>query len=167
MGEVVRLGDIVPKQEEIGEFMDCHSDSGIEMPLKDGTTWTVPPDLLVELSNEYKEFHVPECLREARLWLIANPKKRKTRRGSAGFCTNWMRNQRRFKQQDDERYAEKVEAKKLEAKEAKHDQERRRSANRMHDRVDGSEEPMSDADRFEALRSLQQARETLRRGGLD
>jgi hypothetical protein len=62
--------------------------------LRDGTIWYLPDELHAVLKDEYHGIvNLEEELTKARMWLLANPAKRKTARGITRFITNWMNRQ--------------------------------------------------------------------------
>src|SRR3990172_8760461 len=58
------------------------------MPLKDGSQYKVQKEFLRELHENY--FDVDQELRRMRMWCIANPSKKKTRRGVKRFIVGWL-----------------------------------------------------------------------------
>ena len=56
-------------------------------PTKEGE-WSLPEELEAELHKTY--LNVDAELAKARLWLIANENRRKTRRGMGRFITGWL-----------------------------------------------------------------------------
>ena len=69
--------------------------SGVrEFPTKDGKAFALPEQFVQELKSTYPRIDVEYQLQKARLWLIANPGRQKTRRGMTRFLNNWMGNQK-------------------------------------------------------------------------
>jgi uncharacterized protein YdaU (DUF1376 family) len=60
------------------------------IPLNDGTEYQVPAKDLAEWERAYLAVDVPQELRQMRTWILANPTKRKTRRGVAAFIVRWL-----------------------------------------------------------------------------
>ena len=60
----------------------------MEIPLKDGSDYAIPEDFLAELNKLY--FGVETELYRMRLWCLANPDRRKTKRGARRFVFNWI-----------------------------------------------------------------------------
>jgi hypothetical protein len=60
----------------------------IKLPLRDGDDWEMPPSFEMELNDHFMD--VQTELSKARLWLLANPHRRKTKRGIRTFCLNWL-----------------------------------------------------------------------------
>lgn len=60
----------------------------MNIPLEDGTEYEIPEDFLTELNAVY--YGVDTELHKMRLWCIANPERRKTRRGAKRFVFNWI-----------------------------------------------------------------------------
>lgn len=58
--------------------------------LKDGGSYTVPPDYIQQLRETYQSCDVMAELRAMAAWLDANPGKRKTRVGMKRFITAWL-----------------------------------------------------------------------------
>lgn len=71
-------------------------DSGVvlEFPTKDGKGYQLDATFCQELKATYPRIDVDFQLQKARLWLIANPGRQKTRRGMTRFLNNWMGNQK-------------------------------------------------------------------------
>ena len=59
-------------------------------PLKDGSDYVPPATLLEALESAYGFQNVYFQLPAAYVWLLANPKKRKTRKGMPRFLNAWM-----------------------------------------------------------------------------
>ena len=62
----------------------------IGLPLNDGSEHGVTEEDLAEYSRLYPAVDVMQQLRNMRGWLLANPQKRKTRRGIKAFITSWL-----------------------------------------------------------------------------
>jgi hypothetical protein len=60
------------------------------IPLNDGTEFAVSEELAQELAALYPEVNVKQTLNEIRGWNLANPTRRKTRRGIANHINHWM-----------------------------------------------------------------------------
>ena len=69
-------------------------DSARTFPLKDGSDYTLPEDLVSKLKDTYRNLDVEFHLKKARLWLITTPSKRKTRSGMPRFLNGWMSRQK-------------------------------------------------------------------------
>lgn len=61
-----------------------------QIPLNDGSEWAVPVDDFEEWKKLYPAVDVPQQLRAMRGWSMANPKKRKTRKGITRFVNGWL-----------------------------------------------------------------------------
>jgi len=61
---------------------------------KDGKSYHVSDTFEAELRATYTKIDVGYQLKKARLWLIANPSKRKTAPGMTRFLNHWMGNQK-------------------------------------------------------------------------
>lgn len=61
-----------------------------ELPLNDGTVFPISEELAAAFAGLYPNVNVPQELREMKGWLIANPKRRKTRFGVMRFITAWL-----------------------------------------------------------------------------
>ena len=59
-------------------------------PLKNGTPWPLHPSVATDLQQCYRHLLVEDELDKARIWLIANPSKRKTARGMLRYLTHWL-----------------------------------------------------------------------------
>jgi len=62
----------------------------MDLPLEDGTTWTVTPQFQQELCAVYEKINVAQELSKAKGWLLCNPARRKTRRGIKRFIATWL-----------------------------------------------------------------------------
>lgn len=60
----------------------------VKLPLKDGTEYELPGEFSVELNAMY--YGVDAELYRMRLWCMANPDRRKTKRGAKRFVFNWV-----------------------------------------------------------------------------
>lgn len=60
--------------------------------LKDGSTYILGVKKIEEYMATYPSVNVLQSLREARQWLIDNPRRRKTSRGMGRFFNNWLNN---------------------------------------------------------------------------
>ena len=61
------------------------------MTLNDGTMWEPTPEQVRKWIDLYPAVDVPRELNAMVGWLDANPKRRKTSRGIATFCNNWLK----------------------------------------------------------------------------
>ena len=74
---------------------ESEKSSGVrDFPTKDGKAFALPEQFVQELKSTYPRIDVEYQLQKARLWLIANPGRQKTRRGMTRFLNNWMGNQK-------------------------------------------------------------------------
>lgn len=64
----------------------------ITLPLNDGSEYAVTEAELAVMQSAHPRVDVVGELRKARLWCIANPAKRKTRRGVMSFLAKWLGN---------------------------------------------------------------------------
>jgi hypothetical protein len=62
--------------------------SMVKIPLKDGTEYELPEQFWRELCETY--YGAETELYRMRLWCLANPDRRKTRRGARRFVFNWI-----------------------------------------------------------------------------
>lgn len=62
----------------------------IMLPLKDGSEYAVCTDQIEEWQGVFKQLDVQNEVQRMRAWCLANPSKRKTRRGIQRFATNWL-----------------------------------------------------------------------------
>lgn len=60
------------------------------IPLNDGTEYGVTKELAEELSRLYPAVDVPQTLNEIRGWNLANPSRKKTRRGVLSHINGWL-----------------------------------------------------------------------------
>lgn len=61
-----------------------------KIPLDDGTEFAISVELLAEFKAAYPRVDIPGELGKARAWGIANPAKRKTRRGVIKHLNTWL-----------------------------------------------------------------------------
>lgn len=64
----------------------------VAIPLNDGSEYGIYPSQVEEWSSAYPNVDVVAELKKMRQWSIANPKKRKTRRGVMAFANSWLSN---------------------------------------------------------------------------
>lgn len=62
----------------------------VELPLNDGSHFDIFQGQVDEWQTLYPAVDVPQALRSMRGWLLANPKKRKTKAGVLRFVTAWL-----------------------------------------------------------------------------
>ncbi|MCX8018778.1 MAG: hypothetical protein N2690_12910, partial [Rhodocyclaceae bacterium] len=62
----------------------------ISLPLVDGSEFGITAEQAEEWSSAYPAVDVPQQLRQMRQWLLANPRRRKTRRGILAFVVSWL-----------------------------------------------------------------------------
>ena len=62
----------------------------LDFPLQDGTKYSVTESMIAEWESVYSKVDVHQAVKEMRMWLIANPAKQKTRRGTPKFVTGWL-----------------------------------------------------------------------------
>lgn len=60
------------------------------IPLNDGTEWRPSLAFYESLTETYPSVDIVQEFREMRTWSLANPKKKKTRRGVQGFVNTWL-----------------------------------------------------------------------------
>lgn len=66
----------------------------MEFPTTRGEVYRLDESFAAELRATYPRIDVNHQLQKARLWLIANPARQKTKRGMTRFLNNWMSNQK-------------------------------------------------------------------------
>ena len=62
----------------------------VELPLNDGSQYGVTEEQVKEWASLYPAVDVMQQLRNMKGWLLANPKKRKTKAGVLRFVTAWL-----------------------------------------------------------------------------
>lgn len=62
----------------------------ITIPLVDGSEFEVFPSKAAEWSAAFPGVNVPQKLAQIRVWCLANPSRRKTRRGAETFIVSWL-----------------------------------------------------------------------------
>lgn len=62
----------------------------VELPLNDGSQYGVTEEQVIEWASLYPAVDVMQQLRNMKGWLLANPKKRKTKAGVLRFVTAWL-----------------------------------------------------------------------------
>ena len=60
------------------------------IPLNDGSEYGIPAQQIGEWIAAYPAVDVAQQLRAMRQWSLANPARRKTRRGVLKFANNWL-----------------------------------------------------------------------------
>ena len=70
----------------------------MKIPVKDGEA-EIDPTWIAEWNRVFFSEDVLFCLEKARLWVLANPERRKTRRGLRKFLNNWIVNDARRRPQ--------------------------------------------------------------------
>lgn len=81
------------EQENISPDLLAESEqppSEFSIPLNDSTEYRVPTKDVEEWRLAYQAVDVAQELRQMRVWILANPTKRKTRRGVAAFIVRWL-----------------------------------------------------------------------------
>jgi hypothetical protein len=74
--------DLLPESEQpLSEF---------SIPLNDSTEYRIPLAHINEWRAAYQAVDVAQELRQMRVWIMANPTKRKTRRGVSAFIVRWL-----------------------------------------------------------------------------
>lgn len=58
--------------------------------LKDGNEFQISPDMMAEFRAAYPTINIVNEIAKMRAWLVANPDKRKTDRGTPRFINNWL-----------------------------------------------------------------------------
>ena len=66
-----------------------------KFPLKDNSLFELDENYVTELKAAHPQMSIENELRRARLWLISNPGKRKTKAGMKRFLTAWMNRQQK------------------------------------------------------------------------
>lgn len=80
----------VGKLDICAELLPSTSTPVAMLPLNDGTEYAVTEEQCHEWAGLYPAVDVIQQLRGMRAWLLANPKRRKTRRGINAFAVNWL-----------------------------------------------------------------------------
>ena len=65
----------------------------ITLPLREGGEFDVRQSLVAEVEPLCPQVDVPETLKEMKLWLVGNPRRRKTRGGIKRFITSWLKSE--------------------------------------------------------------------------
>lgn len=74
--------DLLPESEQLlTEF---------SIPLNDSTEYRIPVKDMAEWELAFQAVDVSQELRQMRVWVSANPAKRKTRRGVSAFIVRWL-----------------------------------------------------------------------------
>lgn len=82
--------DSVPYVEDNKPYVEDNPPSEYSIILKDGTWYSPSSDSLKDLSAAYPGVDVRSELLKARMWSVANPALRKTRRGALRFINGWL-----------------------------------------------------------------------------
>ena len=67
-----------------------NSEITIELPLNDGTLYPITADVIANTSELYPAVDIEQAFRNMKGWLLADPKRRKTKRGIKRFYTGWL-----------------------------------------------------------------------------
>lgn len=80
------------EKEIIKEKFDDQSTENIflEFPLNDGSKYQITEQMISEWQSVYAKSDVRQAVKEMRMWLLSNPSKQKTRRGTPKFITGWL-----------------------------------------------------------------------------
>lgn len=62
------------------------------IPLKDKTEYEIEEDFYIEITKAYPQVDVDQELARMRVWCLAKPERKKTRRGVRKFISNWLNN---------------------------------------------------------------------------
>ncbi len=73
-----------------GEQKNCPAPPIIELPLVDGTNYSITAEQITEWMGLYPAVDVMQQLRNMRGWLEGTPEKRKTRKGVLRFVHRWL-----------------------------------------------------------------------------
>lgn len=66
------------------------SETGIYIPLADGSTYEIPVDKLQIWEKAYPGVDIKQELQKVIAWCYSNPTKRKTHRGVSRFINSWL-----------------------------------------------------------------------------
>lgn len=80
----------VGKLDNSAELLASTSTPVVKLPLNDGTEYAVTEEQSQEWAGLYPAVDVIQQLRGMRAWLLANPRRRKTRNGINAFVVNWL-----------------------------------------------------------------------------
>ena len=92
IGYVLKKEAPQPQTEEIAPEKAAAQPQTTAMPLRDGTEYTPTPEEIAEYQTLYPDVDVDQQLRNMRGWLLANPKKQKTKDGIRRFIGAWLLN---------------------------------------------------------------------------
>lgn len=84
--EVEEEDDVSPK----GDVCIVGAEPIIGLPLNDGSEHPVTSEEIAEYSRLYPAVDIMQELRDMRGWLLANPVRRKTKRGIKAFIRTWL-----------------------------------------------------------------------------
>ena len=62
------------------------------IPLNDGSEWLMPLELYKEFCKTYPALDIKQEIKAMRMWSLANPTKKKTKRGVTRFVNTWLDN---------------------------------------------------------------------------
>lgn len=86
-------GFLIPDSGYQSESSSSADDSLEELealPLQDGTEYIAKDDFVAEMARLYPQANLAKEFKGMRAWLIANPAKKKTRRGMTKFINGWL-----------------------------------------------------------------------------
>lgn len=78
--------DVSPK----GDVLDVCAEPLIGLPLNDGSEYPITEEDVEEYRRLYPAVDIMQQLRNMRGWLLANPARKKTRRGIRAFISTWL-----------------------------------------------------------------------------
>lgn len=95
--EINNIKDLCYSKQDLNATLlldyEQHIDIFIELPLNDGTTYIITNENISQWAELYPKVDTKQQLRNLKGWLLANPKKRKTKSGILRFVTNWLCNE--------------------------------------------------------------------------
>ena len=104
-GEIGRIGGVGERKESGEREGEPESESGSSditaflFPCEDGYEWSCSRDLARDFLTAFGRDHVEKEFLKARMWLLANPERRKTRRGMGRFLQSWLCRQQNIPRQ--------------------------------------------------------------------
>lgn len=83
------------EKETFADEMEPEPDDSptfVSFPVKGSGTFPVTEKLIEEYQDLYPTLNVRDLVRDMYAWLVSNPAKQKTKRGSRAFINNWLTN---------------------------------------------------------------------------
>ena len=82
--------NIIQKEYKLHNIYGAPAGSRINLPLKNGEDVRLDEDYIKQLNKTYPLINIESELQKMRTWLMSNPNKQKTARGTPRFVSSWL-----------------------------------------------------------------------------